>query len=289
MIRSVYQKARELVSQDATYISFAFVMTVCRTLVLFFMVINNLSLWVSYWTKDQFSLTNTMIEYALRLLDNAWLTAILVVLTVIVLLWYGLLYPVGEASMISYLHQEHKNPLKAFASWVSRFFPMFEFSGLNLWFSYLTLTFAIGRFYVSGVLDSIFIISFLVLRGVTILGMYRARAYVKILIVTQWMSVWDAISESIRLSSKNVRTTIKAIIVWYYLQVRFLLNLSIVLIGMIGLAYLMIAQWRVESQWITTTIYVVFFVMLIVASYINAIIEAFFMTYWYKVYESLKQ
>lgn len=71
MIRTVYQEACDLVANDVTYISFAFFMTVCRTLVLFFMVVNNLSLWVSYSTQDQISLTNTMIEYALRLLDNA--------------------------------------------------------------------------------------------------------------------------------------------------------------------------------------------------------------------------
>lgn len=288
MIRTVYQQSRQTIATDTTYVSFAFLMTICRTLVLFFMVINNISIRVSYVTNDQVSVTNMMIQQAFELVSTSiwWL---LIAVTVIVLLGYGLLYPIGEASMIAYLDQswDSKSSLKAFGIWSARFFPMFEFASLNLWFSFLTWTFAIGRLYVTWVLDSVLIIWFLIIWAITILCMYRARAYVKILIVTKNMSVGDAISASIVLSGANVWQTIKAIIIGYFLQVRFLLNLCIVLLFMIGIAYGIVVYGLIESARVTTLVYIIFFGMLIAVSYINAIIEAFFMTYRYHVYKSI--
>jgi len=288
MIRTIYEQARHIVATDATYINFAFLMTICRTLVLFFMVISNLSLRITFATDDKVSLINIMIQQALILVSTSigWL---LIAVTIIVLLGYGLLYPIWEASMIAYLDQPegHKHSFKAFGTGSQSFFPMFEFAWLNLWFSFLTRTFAIGRLYVTWVLDSIFIIWFLIIWATTILCMYRARAYVKILIVTESMSVSQAISASINLSSAHVWTTFKAIIIGYFLQVRFLFNLCIVLWLMIGIAYATVSYKLIESQRITTLIYIVFFCMLIAVSYINGIIEAFFMTYRYKVYKSI--
>jgi hypothetical protein len=102
-----------------------------RTLIIFFMIVNNLSGLLTFLFGESWSVVNIILDYFTRLLTDSGITAFFIVIAILIGLGYGIMYPIGEASMISYLHQGEKRSWSAFLQGLSRFFPMFEFASLN--------------------------------------------------------------------------------------------------------------------------------------------------------------
>jgi hypothetical protein len=111
---------------------------------------------------------------------------------------------------------------------------------------------------------------------------------VKFAIVIEKKDLSEALSTSIRMSFSNVWTTIKYVLISYFLYVRFLFNI-VLLIGIpLLVVYALIVTQVIQEERIDMILYVIFFIGLIVISYLNAVIESFMMVYRYTVYHRLK-
>lgn len=83
----------------------------------------------------------------------------------------------------------------------------------------------------------------------------------------------------------NFSTTLKFVGIGLLLQLRFLINI-IILIGVPILLVRGAVEFNlINSIYTTSIIYAALGGIIMLIAYTNAIIEAFFMTYWYKVYK----
>lgn len=88
---------------------------------------------------------------------------------------------------------------------------------------------------------------------------------------------------------EHIVTVFRFVIINYILDLRFILNL--VLLVALPLAMVYVAdRFRVlDSNFFSGGIYIMFTILFLLVAYINGIVEAFFTTYRYKLYTQLKQ
>jgi len=137
------------------------------------------------------------------------------------------------------------------------------------------------------IIDSIFIRVIFGIWGICILIVAILWPYSRYIIVIEKMSMYDAIKRSAFYAIRNLRQTTKFVMIELLLLIRFLVNILIV----IGIPFVLmyIANWLniIDSSTVGTIIIIVSIGLLIGTAYINGIIEAFFATYRYKVYEKI--
>ena len=73
------------------------------------------------------------------------------------------------------------------------------------------------------------------------------------------------------------------------LFIRFFLNSFIVVAVPLALVFLAVRLGIIENAWIENAIWIITLIVLILIAYINAIFEAFFTTYWYKIFQKAEQ
>lgn len=215
-----------------------------------------------------------------------FITAIFVI--ILVLIWYFLLPPVAEASLIYYL--ESKKVWKALKVWLKKFFPMFEFHWIISIFSFLAFFIVLSRVYILWILINPLIITILVFWFIAIIIQSILLPYVKFLIVLENLPIKEAIKKSINLSLENLWLTFKFVIINYLLYLRFIIN-TLLIIGL-PIFILRIISTVIknlgENTFFRYFFYTSIVLWILLTTYINWIIEAFFITYWYKVYEHIK-
>lgn len=285
MFNNVLTEALSQISEDDKFIRITAITTLIHSLIFVIIVLYNTNnlVYHFFWQGVQ---AEKILQYGTDLFINSGIPTIIFTTAIILTIGYFLLYPIGEATMISYLDDEHRHWKKALLRGFNYFFPLFEFHALNgIGFNILSFIFIIGRIWMMGILNSPLIIIILIMRGSIIAAMTVLWPYTKFLIVLEDLNVWDALKKSITMSFNNFSTTLKFVGIGLLLQLRFLINI-IILIG----APILLVRGAVEfniinSIYTTTIIYTTLGGIIILIAYTNAIIEAFFMTYWYKVYK----
>jgi hypothetical protein len=201
-----------------------------------------------------------------------------------------LLYPIGEASIIYYIQNPEKKLSTAIYKGIKKFFVMIEFNGL---FSYglglyTVITFTI-RFWVMGILESsILKIIFVMWRIIILFGTFF-RPYIKYYLVTQNVGVFDAMRKSVNLSMHNLGLTIKGVLFEMLLFGRFILNAVIIIAIPFLLVYVAVYFNIIDNAWVEGTIRILTAIMILLISYINAIFEAFFTHYRYKLFQKAEK
>ncbi len=228
-------------------------------------------------------------EYASIMLSNAWLIVIFLIIVVIALVGYFILPPIGEAAMIYYLDDPEKRGTLSFAKGMYKFFPMFEYNALVSVVNALTFFVVVTRMYVLGILRHWFSITILVLWISVILFVSFLLPYTRLLIALENEDFFPAMRKSGWMSVRNFSTTVKFVIISFMLYARFIVN--IVIVVWIPLLLIWVGTWlgldKIEFLQVVFIAIIVWLILLV--SYIEGIIEAFVMTYWYKVYKHIKE
>ncbi len=207
---------------------------------------------------------------------------------IIILIWYFLLPAIAEWSMIHYINSENKSWTSSLWKWFMNFFPMFEYNWLISFFNFFIFIVIISRIYVMDIIDNIFIQTILLIWFIFIVLISILLPYTKFLIVIEWKWVWESIKESIIISFNNMWTTIRFVLVNYLLYIRFLLNILIIIWIPLLIIYILIQFEVWQNNFVKTFIYSIIIFFIIISSYLNWIIEAFFISYWNKVYKMIK-
>ena len=182
------------------------------------------------------------------------------------------------------------NNQSAFRSFVrgsGKFFPMLEYSWLSIPFWVFTFCTVMLRLYLMDIFDNIFITIIVGIRWFLVLFASVCWSYARIIIALEGCQVFDAIKKSTSLAMNNLGLSVKLMFVELLLMLRFIV-IGLLIVG-IPVLLIYIAVWLdvIQNSFVETTIRVVAASLLLVIAYLNCIVEAFFLTYWYQAYRKI--
>jgi hypothetical protein len=169
------------------------------------------------------------------------------------------------------------------------FFPMFEFGFVAIVFSPIVYCLAVFKILIVDNNRSITMLIILGLWGSIMTVINSLRVYTRYMITIERLPLYEAMKKSFGLAIANSRNTSRYMRVQTILLVNFSLNLLLVLGIPIMVIYGAIAMNIIQYQIIKILVYIIFFVMVLLGSYMSAIIRAFFVYYWYEIYNNLKK
>lgn len=213
---------------------------------------------------------------------------LLIVLWLILLVGYGLLPPVGEASMIHYLDNPKKQGTVSLWRWFAKFFPMFEFDAATSFLQVIVYFIALSRMYVMGIMDSTLVQILIVIWWIIVLWVIFLLPYARFLITLEDYSFFEALKKSVSLSVQHFSITSKFVIVDMLLHLRFVVNILIIVGIPLWLMYLADRAGITSSGLIQSIFLTIVILLFLLTAYITGIIEAFFFSYWYKVYKHIQ-
>ncbi len=228
-------------------------------------------------------------EYIEFIMANIEFLGIAIGWIITVAIWYFLLPPIADWAMITYVNSVHKSASKSLANWLYNFFTMFEYHALTSVVKFLIYFIAVSRLYVIWVLDNIIVQIVVGIRTLLIFFTSLFFHYSRFLIILEGYWSLESIKKSIILSLQNFRITLKFVLINYLLYLRFFLNIIIIVVVPLTFVWLVNRLWVYDEWFVRYILYILFWILILIVAYINAIIEAFFISYWHKVYETVKQ
>ena len=284
---SLLQAAYLEIAEDTKFIRLAILTTLVHSLIFVFVLWYNISMMLDHVESSGVKISQILIYLrGIIPLDTLWWWGIGVGL--ILLIGNFILPPVGEGAMIHYLQSSQKWS-KSLSKGLGSFFPMFEYDGLIYRFSILVFLIFVSRLWILGVLSNPFVIVVLFLWLFIVLIVGFLTPYAKFAIVIEKLWVIDGIQRSATLAIENFSITFQFYIFNHILNIRFILNI-VILIGIpLVMMYVANTLWLLSNAWVTTLISGVIVALIILIAYINSIIEAFFVNYRYKVYSQITQ
>ncbi|HMT27542.1 MAG TPA: hypothetical protein PKD96_04495, partial [Candidatus Absconditabacterales bacterium] len=261
--------------------------TFLHSIIFLIIVLNNINFFINNTTGKGVEM-GTIFKYINSLFLESGFTGAFIILLISLAVGYFLLYPIGEATLIYYLDNDKKDSRGSFLKGLNKFFLMFEFIAMNgMGFNLLSFGFITMRIYTAGVLDNPFVITILGIWLTIILFLTFLRPYTKFIIVLENMEVMPAIGRSIELTTKNISMTVKFVIIGLLLQLRFIINTAIIVLVPIGMIFVATSLDIIDKTIFNPIIYGTTLLLFLITAYINGIIEAFFITYRYKLYKKI--
>lgn len=286
MGKRIIAAALQLVMEDNKLVRIAFITSFCHSLIILFLLAFNINNMIVARFEKGIPLWDVL-EFMVQSGVKWNIVPILIISIIVLLIWYAILYPIWQAALIHYLHDKKFSMRDAMAKWVTTFFPMFEYSALAGTFSISTFIFIVIRLFTLNIADNVFIRILFSIWWFSIFVIAILWPYTRYVIVLEDMSIYDAIKRSVYYSIRNLRQTTKFVLLELILLVRFFLNIIIVM--WIPFILMYIASWLniLDSRTVGIIIAIISIILVLWTAYINGIIEAFFASYWYKVYHKI--
>ncbi len=281
------QSYNEIIEDDKL-IRLTTLMTIFHSLI-FVIYILYQTYFIFHQLSWKWNVTTIILEYIKSLVEHQNFLIIFVILIIILLIGYFLFPPIAEASIIYYLNSKDKKISNSVGKWILKFFPMFELHGILSFFSFLAFVIAISRFYVLWILFHPLVLIITILWLLLIIILSFLTPYVKFIITLEDKKLYPAFVESIKLALSNVGITAKYVLINYLLYIRFIINIILIIGIPLVIIYIFIKFNLLNSNiWNYIIIWTVI-VLTLISAYINWIIEAFFITYWNKVYHKIRE
>ena len=286
MFKEILQSSVRVLLERPKIIRLAFLTLFCFSIVRLYYIIyyfNNILIWkYEGWVQ----ISDALMYFITTLNEHhALLTVIIAVLVIIV--WYLRLYPIGQASVVYALHEPKNSNMTSFMKWMNRFFPMLEYWGLSIPFWLFTFATVLIRVYLMDIYDNIVVQFMIWIWWITVVLATMLRQYAEIIIALEWCPVFDAIKKSTRVAASNIGLSFKLMLVELILLLRFFIIWAIIVWIPLWLVYIAVWLDILNNSFVEGIIWIVCWGLLLVLWYINCIIEAFFITYWYKAYMAL--
>ncbi|MEF2175045.1 MAG: hypothetical protein V3575_01130 [Candidatus Absconditabacteria bacterium] len=284
MKNKILGEAYKEISNDNKLIRLATLTTIFHSLILVLYI-----LFQTHFVITNLSHTNINIDlqmYWKLLFGHSGVTIIFIIIGLILIIGYFFLPPIAEGALIHYVASKNKSGTSSLGKGFMKFFPLFEFHGLISLFNFLVFFVAISRLYVIGILFNVFVLSIVIIRLLFIVGVGLLLPYAQFFIVIHNKGVYESIKESISMAVENFRLTFKFFLISYFLYLRFLINIILIIGLPLILMYIAIKLGLEDNA--TYLIYGVLGIMIIITAYINGIIEAFFISFWYKVFSYIE-
>ena len=285
MFRQILSDSVTVLFQNPKLIRLSFLTLVFYSIVRIYFIVYYFNTFLLYKYESWVQLSDAFI-YVLDKLNNQWILRV-VIWVVIVLIWYLWFHPIGEASVVSALDNPQQSAFRSFVRGSGKFFPMLEYSWLSIPFWVFTFCTVMLRLYLMDIFDNIFITIIVGIRWFLVLFASVCWSYARIIIALEGCQVFDAIKKSTSLAMNNLGLSVKLMFVELLLMLRFIV-IGLLIVG-IPVLLIYIAVWLdvIQNSFVETTIRVVAASLLLVIAYLNCIVEAFFLTYWYQAYRKI--
>ena len=285
MFRQILSDSVTVLFQNPKLIRLSFLTLVFYSIVRIYFIVYYFNTFLLYKYESWVQLSDAFI-YVLDKLNNQWILRA-VIWVIIVLIWYLWFHPIGEASVVSALDNPQQSAFRSFVRGSGKFFPMLEYSWLSIPFWVFTFCTVMLRLYLMDIFDNIFITIIVGIRWFLVLFASVCRSYARIIIALEGCQVFDAIKKSTSLAMNNLWLSVKLMFVELLLMLRFIV-IGLLIVG-IPVLLIYIAVWLdvIQNSFVETTIRVVAASLLLVIAYLNCIVEAFFLTYWYQAYRKI--
>ena len=285
MFRQILSDSVTVLFQNPKLIRLSFLTLVFYSIVRIYFIVYYFNTFLLYKYESWVQLSDAFI-YVLDKLNNQWILRV-VIWVIIVLIWYLWFHPIGEASVVSALDNPQQSAFRSFVRGSGKFFPMLEYSWLSIPFWVFTFCTVMLRLYLMDIFDNIFITIIVGIRWFLVLFASVCWSYARIIIALEGCQVFDAIKKSTSLAMNNLWLWVKLMFVELLLMLRFIV-IGLLIVG-IPVLLIYIAVWLdvIQNSFVETTIRVVAASLLLVIAYLNCIVEAFFLTYWYQAYRKI--
>ena len=285
MFRQILSDSVTVLFQNPKLIRLSFLTLVFYSIVRIYFIVYYFNTFLLYKYESWVQLSDAFI-YVLDKLNNQWILRA-VIWVVIVLIWYLWFHPIGEASVVSALDNPQQSAFRSFVRGSGKFFPMLEYSWLSIPFWVFTFCTVMLILYLMDIFDNIFITIIVGIRWFLVLFASVCWSYARIIIALEGCQVFDAIKKSTSLAMNNLWLSVKLMFVELLLMLRFIV-IGLLIVG-IPVLLIYIAVWLdvIQNSFVETTIRVVAASLLLVIAYLNCIVEAFFLTYWYQAYRKI--
>ncbi len=223
-----------------------------------------------------------------KIFEIAHISGFLIFIALILAIWYFLMPAIWEASLIHYLADHERKGARSLWKGLGSFFKMFEFGGIMTVFTPLMFIIFFSRFWMLGILDNIFVIIIIALRGLLVFFVSVFLPFTKYYIVLDNMKPFDAMQKSMSLSLTHLAVVLRATFLQYALSMRFIINILLFLGVPMVILYTATKFDITTTGPLTTIIIIVSVFTTLLIAYINGIIEAFFITLRYRLFVQLK-
>ena len=285
MFRQILSDSVTVLFQNPKLIRLSFLTLVFYSIVRIYFIVYYFNTFLLYKYESWVQLSDAFI-YVLDKLNNQWILRA-VIWVIIVQIWYLWFHPIGEASVVSALDNPQQSAFRSFVRGSGKFFPMLEYSWLSIPFWVFTFCTVMLRLYLMDIFDNIFITIIVGIRWFLVLFASVCWSYARIIIALEGCQVFDAIKKSTSLAMNNLGLSVKLMFVELLLMLRFIV-IGLLIVG-IPVLLIYIAVWLdvIQNSFVETAIRVVAASLLLVIAYLNCIVEAFFLTYWYQAYRKI--
>lgn len=295
MFRKILHESIQELLENTKLIRLAFIVTFCHSLASFYLIAwnaNNMLNYKFHTGTGTFEIIGQIIQWAIE--KNIILR--LIIWIVIIVIGYGILYPIGQSALIHYLHDKKKSIGTALGKGTNDFFIMFEFDALTMSFGLFTFITTVSRLYMLDILDNVFFMTLTVIWFIAVILAAILWPYMKYIIVL-WdkehkvakdeKGIFSSMKKSIELALTNFSTTVKFALLETLLLARFIVNIIIIVWVPVLIIYIASLFGFQENPYFLTIIYILAGILIILTAYINAIIEALFTTYRFKLYHHI--
>lgn len=204
----------------------------------------------------------------------------------LVIIFYVFIPPIGESVLIMYLDKK-KWIWNSIGSWILKFFPMFELHWFVSLFSFLFFFIVVSRLYIVDMLDNFFVLTGISIWLIFLIFFNFTLFYAKFLVVLDDYSTFDAIKHSIKLTFLNFSKTFRYFRLYLLLYIRFIINVIIIVWIPIVVLYIFLKFDISNSNLVRYSVFTIMWILFLLTSYINWIVEAFFISVWYNVFKNI--
>lgn len=291
MFKKILQESIYEIVHNAKLVQISFRMWLMHNIFLFgdFIYYINNTLHYKYHMVEMWSLSrlNKWVNY---LISN-WYSIPLFIFGIVFFVWYVILYPLWIA-LTAFLLEKKK------ILWSKAFSNYFTVVVVSSWLSLFTLSWLhimnFFRIWVMDISDNIlikivlwiFIVILVVASILTPFVIYSALLE-KIDSNKPEAKFRNAVSHSAALTWWNLWLTIKFTFLQLFLYLRIFLNLAIVVWIPGGIWYWLYSLWLFQLETVWRIIWILWWILFLFVLYVDAMINAFFFTFWYKLYKVL--
>lgn len=280
--KPIIHNSIDQMASDPNIVRLTFLTTFFHSMIVMLLIILNANkLFVQY--TEKWSDLAKIPQFLIEEINKNHVVLIFILVTIVFFLLYSVVYPIGQAAVIHYLH--HKKSIRdSIKSSFKNFYPMFEFWFISALFSAVTLFFLAFKIFVLDWSRNIYIFVIFVLWAILINMVNKFKVYTRYFIVLHDLPLYESLKQSFLLTKKSLKATSKYMAMQTRLLINFSLNLVLIIWLPLLLIHLAIVYNAISFWYVKVAVYLLFFILIVAGAYMSSFIRAFFAYYWYDVF-----
>jgi len=286
MFKNLVKESIQEMKKDVNIIRLTFLKSFFYSLIVILVLILNINTLIANRYEDGLYVGKVAQFFVEEISKNHFVNIVLII-TISLFFLYSILYPLGQAAIIHYLH-EKKWIKMALKKWCKDFFPMFEFSAISIITS--PMVFFLTVFKLVIVDEKIWALTILLLLfwWLALVIINVLKSYTRYCITLEELSLWDSLKRSFYLCKTHFKNSLKFMRIQTILLINFSINLLLIVWIPLLMIYLTIKFQATHYFFVKLILYISFLFLIIISAYMSSFIRAFFAYYRYKLYKTVK-